>query len=370
MASSINHPLLSYQPLRLLFQLSYTTTIILRLPYYALVALVPFLRPNPRWSAKQTFMTHLFYPILDLTSRVGITETLTLEKGKEGDNFQTISPSDLDVYKGPLVSEVVKPATIGGTWFPHAPADVAGKTIVLYFHGGGFIQGDGRTANCGPLAKRLLNKGGADAVFSVQYRLSGYGGINPFPAALQDAVSSYLFILNEVKVPASQIVVGGDSAGANLTTALLRYLQEFGAAINVPVPKCAILLSPWVAPFQHDTKNSPQRKTDFVPYTYPQWGSRAYTQGLSDAASNTYITPLGNPFATPVPLFINIASAELLYEQVQQWAGEMRGISGNVVELYHELDAVHDTLLVAGLLGFEKSAADVALEIGKFVRRY
>jgi acetyl esterase/lipase len=177
MASGNRHPLVSYQPLRLLFQLSYVVTIIPRLPYYILVALIPSLRPNPAWSAKQTFMTRLAYPVLDLTSRVGVTETLTLEKGKEGERFQIVAPSASKVYKGPLASKAIKPATIGGTWFPHAHgADETAKIVFLYFHGGAFIQGNGRDAKCGSIANRLLAKGGADAVFSVQYRLSGYGG--------------------------------------------------------------------------------------------------------------------------------------------------------------------------------------------------
>ncbi|KAI0440576.1 alpha/beta hydrolase fold-3 domain-containing protein [Xylaria telfairii] len=371
MANGVKHPLLSYQPVRILFQLSYVATIIPRLPYYLLVSLVPAFRPNPAWTAKQTFMTRLAFPILDLLSRVGVTETLVLAGGKEGDRFQTVTPSDLDVYKGPLVHETVKPATIGGTWFPRAPGtDVKGKTVVLYFHGGAFIQGDGRDANCGGLAKKLLGKGGADVIFSVQYRLAGYGGMNPFPAALQDAVSSYLFLLNEIHVPADQIVVGGDSAGGNLATAFIRYLEEFGAETNVPTPKCAILLSPWVAPFDYDLQSNPNYKTDFIPPSFARWGAHAYANSWPDTVSNPYITHVGNPFPTRIPLFVNAASAEILYDMILQFAKEMSGIDGNVVELYHEKDAVHDTLLVADIFGFEKSAWDVAAKIGEFVRRY
>ncbi|KAI0468008.1 alpha/beta hydrolase fold-3 domain-containing protein [Xylaria cf. heliscus] len=370
MATGARHSLLSYQPFRILFQLSYTATIIPRLPYYVLVALIPFFRPNQTWNAKQTFTTRLVYPILDLASRVGITETLTLEKGKEGERFQTVTPSVLDVYKGPLTHETVKPATIGGTWFPRAPdANVEGMTIFLYFHGGAFIQGDGRDASCGSLAKRLLGKGGADAVFSVQYRLSGYEGMNPFPAALQDALSSYLFLLNEAHVPANQVVVGGDSAGANLVTALLRYLHEFGREVGVPTPKCAALLSPWVAPFEYDFADNPNRGTDYIPSSYARWGAHAYANSWPDTVSDPYITPLGNPFPTPVPIFMNAASAEFLYEMVTRFAEEMRGIDGNVVELHQEKDAVHDTFLIGELLGFGNSAWDVAAKIGEFVRR-
>ncbi|RYP08232.1 hypothetical protein DL764_002047 [Monosporascus ibericus] len=371
MATWDRHPLLSYQPLRLLFQLAYIAIVVPRLPYYIAVALIPSLRPNPTWGAKQTFMTRVAYPLLDATSRIGITETLTLEKGKEGGRFQIVAPSPSDVYKGLLASKTTKPATIGGTWFPRAPGtDVTSKTVVLYFHGGAFIQGDGRDAQCGSIAKKLLEKGCADAVFSVQYRLSGYGGLNPFPAALQDALSCYLFLLNELRIPARQIVLAGDSAGANLATALLRYLHEFGAAIGAPAPRCAVLLSSWVAPLEYNMAGNPHRGTDFIPPSYSAWGAHAYAGSWPDAASDPYITPLGNPFPTPVPIFVNVGTAEMSFELITRWADEMRGIDGNVVELHHEQAAVHDTFLMGELLGFEESAWEVAAKIGEFVRKF
>ncbi|KAI0810060.1 alpha/beta hydrolase fold-3 domain-containing protein [Xylaria sp. FL0064] len=367
--ASTRFPVVSYQPFRLLFQLFYLGTIALQLPYFTLRALIPSLRPHAAWNAKQTFMSLLAYRILDLTSRIGITDNLTLEQGKEGQRFQVVKPSASGFYKGLLAT--AKPATIGGTWFPQAPKeDITSKTVFLYFHGGAFIQGDGRDANCGLIAKKLLEKGGADAVFSVQYRLSGYGGLNPFPAALQDALSSYLFLLNDLHIPASQIVVAGDSAGANLSMALLLYLHNFGAATGIPPPKCAVLLSPWVAPFDYHMNDNPHRGTDFVPASYSFWGANNYAGSWPNARSDPYITQLGNPFPTPVPIFANAGSAEMFYERILQWADQMRRFEGNVVEVHHEEAAPHDTFLSAELLGFEKSAWNVAARIGEFVAKH
>ncbi|KAK7755335.1 hypothetical protein SLS62_002561 [Diatrype stigma] len=370
MASKDRHPLVAYQPLRFLFQLSYIATIIPRLPYYIAVSLIPWFRPHPAWNAKQTFMTRLTYPLLDMRSRIGITETLTLEKRKQGERFQTVAPSTADVYKGPLASESTKPATIGGTWYPGVPsADISSsKTVVLYIHGGAFIQDDGRDKTFGHMAKKLLAKGGADAIFSIQYRLSGYGGVNPYPAALQDSLSAYLFLLNEFHIPASHIVVAGDSAGANLVTALLRYIHEYGAEIGLPAPKCAVLISSWVAPFQYQTAGNPNRGTDFIPSSVPAWGAHTYADWLADPDSDPYVTPLGHPFPTPVPIFASAGSAEMFYEHIQRWVEEMRAVEGNVVELYHEHAAPHDTFLVSELLGFEESAWAVVAKIGEFVR--
>jgi hypothetical protein len=49
---------------------------------------------------------------------------------------------------------------------------------------------------------------------------------------------------------------------------VLRYLYEFGSTINIPTPKCAVLLSPWVDPFYFNPTGNQQRSTDFVPGTY------------------------------------------------------------------------------------------------------
>ncbi|KAK2600550.1 hypothetical protein N8I77_010077 [Diaporthe amygdali] len=364
MTAHSQHPLVSYQPLRSFFQLSYAILVILRLPYYATISLIPSLRPIRTWTAKQTFMSRLVYPLLDATSRVGITEKLTLEPGKEGERFQTVPVPSSDLFKGALASETIKPQEVGGTWFPNAPGkDIASKTAVLYFHGGAFIQGDGRTVQCGSIAKKFLDTGAADAVFSLQYRLSGYNGVNPFPAALQDALSSYVFLLNTLNIPSSQILIAGDSSGGNLATALLRYLHEFGSAINTPTPKCAVLLSPWVEPFYYDSRGNPNRNTDFTPGTFGAWGAHSYAGKLP--RTDPYITPLGNPFPTPVPMFVNAGTAELFYERITKWASEMRE-AGSVVELHIEENAVHDTFLVGDIIGFADSAWGVATKMAEF----
>jgi len=263
------HPLVSYQPLRLLFQLSYLIRIILHLPYYTLISLIPSLRPHKTWSFKQTFTTRISYHFLSCISHIGITEPLNLSPGAEGRRFQLIPTSPLNLYKGPLEYPTIKPATTGGTWFPDLPGeDTSEKLVMLYFHGGAFVQGDGRAAQYSTIANYFLDPKTCNFVFSLQYRLSGHGDVNPFPAALQDALSSYLFLLNEYHIPARNIILTGDSAGATLATSLLRYLWEFGGEIGVEAPKCAVLLSPWVEPFYYDTRQNPHRGTDFVPSAY------------------------------------------------------------------------------------------------------
>ncbi|KAI0172253.1 alpha/beta hydrolase fold-3 domain-containing protein [Hypoxylon sp. FL1284] len=363
------HPLLSHQPLKLLFQAGYVGAAILSLPFWVVTALIRPLRPRPAWTAKQSFMTRVAYVLLDIECRIAITRPLSLEGGKEGDRFQTVKPQSPDRYRGPLECDSVQPAVVGGTWFPRAPgADIASKLVVLYIHGGAFIRGDGRTDDAGFAARSWIERGGADAVFSLQYRLSGHGGLHPFPAALQDALTAYLHLVEDLRVPARQVVVCGDSSGGNLAVALLRYLGAHGGALGIASPRCAALASPWVAPHAHDSlATGAVWPADFFPLSFLRWGAAAYSAGLPE--SDPYVTPLHNPFPAPAPIFVNAGADELFAPDIARWAEEMKGVEGNVVELDLEEDACHDTLLLGEILCFEESGRSIAARMGEFVRR-
>jgi acetyl esterase/lipase len=108
------------------------------------------------------------------------------------------------------------------------------------------VIGDGRQADCGFAAKNLLEHTSATHVICPQYRLASNPG-GRFPAQLQDAITSLLYLTEEMQVPASKITISGDSAGGNLCLALLRYISDNPKAA-VPSPGCAFLWSPWVDP--------------------------------------------------------------------------------------------------------------------------
>ena len=64
---------------------------------------------------------------------------------------------------------------------------------------------------------------------------------HPFPAALEDAVAAYRWLLDRGTAP-RRIVIAGDSAGGGLTVATLVALRERG----VPLPAAGVCISPWV----------------------------------------------------------------------------------------------------------------------------
>ena len=106
--------------------------------------------------------------------------------------------------------------------------------VLMYFHGGGYCSGSILSH------RRLVTEAGRAMqvrTLAVGYRLAPE---HPYPAAHEDAMTAWRFLRGQ-GIAAADIVVGGDSAGGNLTIALINQLR----AANEALPSCAWLLSPW-----------------------------------------------------------------------------------------------------------------------------
>jgi len=127
------------------------------------------------------------------------------------------------------------PVAIGelsAEWIEPIQAD--NDSVILYFHGGGYILGS-IEAHRGIVAKFVSGSGARALLFG--YRLAPE---HRFPAALDDAVAAYRWLLSEGISPA-KIVFAGDSAGAGLCLATLLAVRDRG----MPLPAAAVALSPW-----------------------------------------------------------------------------------------------------------------------------
>ncbi len=109
---------------------------------------------------------------------------------------------------------------------------VPGK-VLLYIHGGGFISGSVQTHRM-HVAKFAMGSGLKSLLFN--YRLAPE---HPFPAAPEDCVTAYRWLLRQGYAP-EDIVVGGESAGGTLTLALLLALKEE----KIVLPAAAFSISP------------------------------------------------------------------------------------------------------------------------------
>ncbi|MEW6691165.1 MAG: alpha/beta hydrolase, partial [Pseudomonadota bacterium] len=96
---------------------------------------------------------------------------------------------------------------------------------LVYCHGGGWVIGDLDTHD---VVCRTLANGARCAVFSVEYRKAPEA---PFPAAVEDCFAALAFVSRNsesLRVNATQLAVGGDSAGGNLATVIALMARDAG----------------------------------------------------------------------------------------------------------------------------------------------
>lgn len=109
--------------------------------------------------------------------------------------------------------------------------------VVLFLHGGGYIGGlNNRYRDWGV---NLAELAGGGELLAVDYRIAPK---YKHPAALEDALAAYEGIIADGYDPEKMIVMG-DSAGGNLAAALLVALRDR----KLPMPKLAVLISPWTS---------------------------------------------------------------------------------------------------------------------------
>lgn len=121
---------------------------------------------------------------------------------------------------------------IPAAWISPAGADQ--ERVVLYLHGGAYILGS--LTSHRELVARLCAAAGVRGL-QIDYRLAPE---HVFPAALDDALAAYRWLLANGTKP-EHIVLGGDSAGGGLSLALLQVVRDQ----HLPMPAGVILISPW-----------------------------------------------------------------------------------------------------------------------------
>ena len=363
----IGKNLVTSTPGKFVWILGATSVNLVQLPVWLVYFVRRGFRPHVKWTYLQSIMNHLMNAFLYHSSMVQVKTALRLEPGTEKERFVRIEPADPDFYRGVLKDTDIQPTIVGGTWFPnrYQPQIDDHIHIVLYFHGGAFVLGEGRTADCGfageTLAKHLNAK-----VLSLTYRLSCHPGCQ-FPAALQDALAAYRYLLGE-GIPAESLILAGDSAGANLAIALLRYIADNPS--KLPSPLAAVLFSPWVDLASgcqvRNVSTTRNHTTDYVPDNFIRWGARAYT--ASREPSDPYLSPINHPFSTKTRLWICVGGLESLHDDGVRFAENMRK-KGNDVEVHVELYANHAILGVGNLTGFAVEAQNAVKLAQKWLSR-
>jgi acetyl esterase/lipase len=362
--------LITRQPFKTLFLLVATAYTAIRIPFWIIYFVPSFLRQHPQWSYRQAFVVRVLSAVLNTMSLAERGKATPLS-GDAKKGWVVVQPARADAYTGVVSKDkLTKPGPVGGTWYPKTLQKYNGEDIVFHVHGGAFVIGDGRAGDSGFTAQSILKHTKAKYTFFPQYRLSCNGA--RFPAALQDVITSYVYLTETLKIPANKITISGDSAGANLSISLLRYIADHPQA-NLPNPGCAWLWSLWVNPGRSLITDPPffstNAKTDYLNDAFGAWGARTYTPrpetGITMAHPNICFT--GNAFATPTPLFFGIGECEALQKDILQAAQDFKNVPGNNVEIHVQDKAVHDIILLGNIVGFEKENTLAMKAANKFL---
>jgi acetyl esterase len=207
----------------------------------------------------------------------------------------------------------------------YAPsAGGASLPAVVYFHGGGWVQGDLETHH--GLCARLAKHAGA-LVVAIDYRLAPE---HKFPAAVEDCLAAYRWLRTrgrEVGADPARVAVAGDSAGGNLSAVV----SQLAASGGTPVPTCQALIYP-ALDFSLDTDSHRELADGHViPRDRILWYMEQYLRSEADKADQR-ASPLRAPsLAGQPPTLIVTAGFDPLRDEGRAYADRLREAGVDVV---------------------------------------
>jgi len=240
---------------------------------------------------------------------------------------------------------------VRGEWLARADAD---DSVVLYMHGGGYVSCSAKSHR--PITSALARLTGA-RVFAPDYRLAPE---HRYPAALDDAVAAYRWLLKQGQ-PAGAVAVAGDSAGGGLVLGLLLRARDEG----LPLPACGVCFSPWA----DLTGKSPSVRLNdgrcamFRTENFAEFAA-AYLGGASPF--DPYASPAHADLSGLPPLLLQVGSTELLlddsrlvHRKIQEAGGASR------LETYD--DVFHCWQMLEGIV---PESGDAMRQAAAFIRKH
>lgn len=239
--------------------------------------------------------------------------------------------------------------TISGEWLrPRDPDEGA----VLYLHGGGY-------SFCSPRTHRVITGRLAATtglrVLVPRYRLAPE---HPYPAAFDDAMDSYLWLLDQ-GVPAGRIIIAGDSSGGHLAAAVAME----ACRSSMPVPAGVVLFSPWVdLSCEHLAEIDRSRRDPFISPALAQRCGLQYAGGHDWSGPGLSLLTCAG--LTLPPFLIQAGGAEAMREEIERFA-EVLTEAGTPCELQVWPGQIHVFQAFNRLLPAAREAMDDA---ARFVR--
>lgn len=227
----------------------------------------------------------------------GVVENVDIEKHRQSqDSFGAILGSRKDT--------AIREVSINGMYGEWISVDRAHmkKYIIFYCHGGGYMTGSSLYART--LTTKLATSTSMD-VFCFDYRLAPE---NPYPAAIDDALRAWDYVM-QLGYGARDVIVAGDSAGGNMALSLVHHLKEQERIL----PRGLLLMSPWTD-MTCSGKSYDTRK-DVDPVLDAQYINRAISCYAPDEdLENPFISPLFGDFENFPPTYIQVGDNEILLQ--------------------------------------------------------
>ncbi|KAI8896053.1 Alpha/Beta hydrolase protein [Globomyces pollinis-pini] len=195
---------------------------------------------------------------------------------------------------------------VNGEWIIADGADT--DHVVLFLHGGAYWTGDIMMYQG---LGHLISKESNSKYFGVRYRLAPQ---HPYPCALIDAVSAYLYLLESY--PPAKIVIMGDSAGGGLSIATIMVLRD----MQLPLPAGGFCLSPWVDLTLSCDSMQTNKHTDFLNDLNihdKRLINRIHYYTADEYLKEDYISPFwSTDFGGLPPLLLQAGGAERLLDEI------------------------------------------------------
>src|SRR5713101_3453824 len=286
--------------------------------------------------------------IIDMLKAQPIAGKPSIAETRAGfEQMAAMFPVEADVKTEPVNAGGVK-----SEWVTAPNADPG--RAVLYLHGGGYVIGSMNTHR--DLAARISRAAKA-RVLLIDYRLAPE---HPFPAAVEDSVAAYRWMLAQGLKP-NRIAVAGDSAGGGLAVATLVAIRD----AKLPIPGAGVCLSPWVD--MEGIGKSMESKAAIDPVVQREGllgMAAAYLGGQnprSPLAAPLYADLKGLP-----PLLIQVGEAETLLDDSTRLADRAKaaGVSAKL-EVWPEM--IHVWQVFASFLPEGQQAVD---GIGGFLKEH
>jgi monoterpene epsilon-lactone hydrolase len=210
--------------------------------------------------------------------------------------------------------------------------DTDEQKVLFHLFGGGYIMGNLDTRRW---IASLYMRGTNFRCLNVGYRLAPE---HPYPAALEDSITVYKWLLAQDFDP-QKIIICGESAGGGLAMATMLKIRE----LELPMPTAAVLISPWVD--LEGSGGSLRTNYKYEPIVADGSKLMAILYAGTKSKKNPYISPIYAELGGLPPLLFQAGGIEVIRDEVVSCAEKAKNFGVNVsLEVYERMTHVFQRL--------------------------